>query len=174
MAERRGGTRPALRWRVLLAVTLGGCTAASPESRVEVPVDSAAGEVKFALEGPGGAALVVPVMINGQGPFDFVLDTGATLTCIDQRLARRLELEEERGVRGIGAGMGAAGRISLVRLDSLRIGQARASELMACALDLRHTESVGLGIDGLIGLNFLKSYRVTVDFQREVLLLQAP
>lgn len=177
MAERGGGGRRAPRGRtplVLVLTLLAGCRAPAPEPRVDVPLDSAAGEVPFALEGPGGAALIVPVMVNGEGPFDFVLDTGATLTCIDQGLARRLELSEERGVRGIGAGMGAAGRISLVRLDSVRVGAARAEDLMACALDLQHTETVGLGIDGLLGLNFLKPYRVTLDFEREVLLLRSP
>lgn len=169
MAESR---RRVLALLALLAVA--GCTAGPPQPRAEAPPDSAAGEVPFELEGPGGAAVVVPVMVNGQGPFDFVLDTGATLTCLDQALARRLELEEERGVRAVGAGMAAAGRISVVRVDSLRVGAARASDLTVCALDLRHTRSVGLGIDGLLGLNFLREFRVTVDFQRDVLLLQSP
>ena len=142
-------------------------------ARVEAPADSAAGEIPFELAGPGGAALVVPVYINGQGPFDFVLDTGATLTCLDQELAQRLELPEARGVVGSGAGVGGAGQMQILRADSLRVGGARATEMMVCAVDLRHVGSVGLDIDGLLGLNFLRSFRVALDFKREVLLLQA-
>ena len=142
-------------------------------ARVEAPADSAAGEISFELAGPGGAALVVPVYINGQGPFDFVLDTGATLTCLDQELAQRLELPEARGVIGSGAGVGGAGQMQILRADSLRVGAARATEMMVCAVDLRHVGSVGLDIDGLLGLNFLRSFRVALDFKREVLLLQA-
>ena len=142
-------------------------------ARVEAPADSAAGEIPFELAGPGGAALVVPVYINGQGPFDFVLDTGATLTCLDQELAQRLELPEARGVVGSGAGVGGAGQMQILRADSLRVGGARAAEMMVCAVDLRHVGSVGLDIDGLLGLNFLRSFRVALDFKREVLLLQA-
>ena len=32
----------------------------------------------------------VPVMINGQGPFDFVVDTGADRTVISEELAKQL------------------------------------------------------------------------------------
>lgn len=101
-----------------------------------------------------------------------MLDTGATLTCVDQALAQQLQLPEAGGMVGVGAGAGGAGQMRLVTLDSLRVGAARAEELTACALDLEHTASVGLEIDGLLGLNFLRSFRVTLDFEREVLILQ--
>lgn len=32
----------------------------------------------------------------------------------------------------------------------------------------------GFGIKGLVGLNFLKSYRVTIDFERNLLRLDKP
>lgn len=160
-------------FRALLPAALAAaCQQAPTPARVEPPPDSTAGEVAFELAGPGGAALVVPVHLNGQGPFDFVLDTGATLTCVDQEVARRLGLPEARGMRGVGAGAGGAGQMRLVTLDSLRVGAARAEELTACALDLEHTARVGLEIDGLLGLNFLRSFRVTLDFEREVLHLE--
>jgi predicted aspartyl protease len=159
---------------LLLVGAAAACQQVGTPARVEAPADSAAGEVAFELAGPGGAALIVPVHLNGQGPFRFVLDTGATLTCVEQRIARQLELPEARGVTGVGAGVGAAGRVQLLRLDSLRVGAARAEDLMACALDLEHTGEVGLEIDGLLGLNFLRSFHKTLDFEREVLLLQRP
>ena len=157
-----------------VAIVAAGCRQTGAPARVEAPADSAAGEVAFELSGPGGAALMVPVYVNGQGPFRFVLDTGATLTCVDQQIAARLELPQARGVTGVGAGVGSSGRMQIVRVDSVRLGAARAEELMACALDLQHTGSVGLEIDGLLGLNFLRAFRVTIDFEREILLLQEP
>ena len=157
---------------ILLMVVVNGCQQAGAPARVEAPPDSAAGEVAFELAGPGGAALVVPVYVNGQGPFQFVLDTGATLTCVDEEIATRLELPEARGVTGVGAGVGGSGAMRLVRVDSLRVGAAAAADVMGCALDLRHIGSLGLEVDGLLGLNFLRAFRVTLDFEREVLLLQ--
>jgi len=149
----------------LLVVT--SCDAGAP-ARVQAPADSAAGEVDFTLAGPGGAALVVPVFINGEGPFDFVLDTGATFTCIDNALAERLGLREQTGQVAIGAGVGGAGRVRLVRVDSLRIGAASAERMTACVLDLQALQSIGTGVHGLVGLNFLKSFHVTLDFERNV------
>ncbi|HEV2149251.1 MAG TPA: retropepsin-like aspartic protease [Longimicrobiaceae bacterium] len=159
----------------LLAVaSSAACETTGAPARVEAPADSAAGEVAFELAGPTDAAIIVPVFINGQGPFDFVLDTGATLTCLDAEASRRLELPERRGAIGMGAGVGGAGRMRLVRIDSIRVGSARAEDLTGCEVDLRHAARVGVDVDGLLGLNFLKPFRVTLDFQREVLILHEP
>ena len=157
---------------ILAVAGAAACQQAGAPARTEAPADSAAGEVAFELAGPGGAALVVPVHLNGRGPFDFVLDTGATFTCVDERLAGELGLPPARGVVGVGAGVGGTGQMRLVAVDSVRVGAARARELTACALDLRHIGSVGLEVDGLLGLNFLRSFHVTLDFEREVLLLR--
>ena len=133
-----------------LLAALAACQPPGAPDTVHAPPDSAAGEMAFELAGPNGAALMVPVHVNGEGPFRFVLDTGATITCVE-----------------------GTTRMRLVRLDSLRVGGARAEGITACALDLAHTAAIGVEIEGLLGLDFLRSYRVTLDFDRQVLLLQA-
>ena len=55
------------------------------------PASTVPGEVPFELAPPNDAAIIVPVKINGHGPFKFVLDTGATFTCIDQKLVDELK-----------------------------------------------------------------------------------
>jgi predicted aspartyl protease len=151
---------------VLLLVT-ASCERAVP-ARVHVPADSAAGEVAFELAGPGGAALMLDVHINGTGPHRFVLDTGATLTCVHEALATELGLPEVRGVAGTGAGVAGQGALRLVTVDSLRMGGVVAEDLRACVLDLQHLAAVGLDVHGLIGLNVLRQFRVTIDFARNV------
>ncbi|HEX4577688.1 MAG TPA: retropepsin-like aspartic protease [Edaphobacter sp.] len=39
-----------------------------------------------------GSSIVVPVYVNDNGPFDFLLDTGSTITIVDPKLLRSLEL----------------------------------------------------------------------------------
>jgi predicted aspartyl protease len=156
---------------VAAALLLAACAGAVAPERVEAPADSAAGEVAFELAGPGGGALVVPVHVNGGGPFRFVLDTGATLTCVGSALADSLALPEQRGTVGVGAGIGGTGRMRLVRLDSLRVGGAMASGMTACSLDLEHIAEIGFDVQGLLGLNFLREFRVTLDFDRRVMTL---
>jgi predicted aspartyl protease len=151
----------------------GACQQAAPGS-VQAPADSAAGEVAFELAGPQGAAIIVPVTVNGRGPYDFVLDTGATLTCIDQVLADSLALPTPPGAVGFGAGVGSQGQLRLVRMDSVRVGGALASNVPGCVVDLSHVQNVGVTASGLLGLNFLRSFRMTLDFERSVLILQDP
>jgi predicted aspartyl protease len=160
----------------LIALTTGllaGCQEDVQPTTSSAPIESAAGEVDFELAGPGGAALLVPVFVNGEGPFNFVLDTGATLICLDEQLIARLGVPVG-GRTGVGTGIEGTGRIRLVGLDSVRVGQARAEDLSACVLDLAHTRAIGIDFDGLIGLNFLREFLVTLDFNRNVLTLQQP
>lgn len=157
----------------LLVLLLASCQYGAP-ARVDAPADSASGSIPFELAGPGDAALMVPVYLNGGGPHQFVLDTGATLTCVNQALADSLELPRRRGQIGFGAGVGGAGNVGLVGVDSLRIGEVKAFDLTACTLDLASLEQAGLEVDGLLGLNFLKSFRVTLDFATHTLHLEQP
>ena len=173
---RRSGTAAAV---ALLATALACVPAGTggPE-RVEVAEEGTAAEaggIDFELAGPGGAALLVPVEIDGQGPFDLILDTGATLTCLDEELAQRLELPEARGQLGVGFGLGGqGGQMRLVEVESLTVGNATAQGLTACTVDLSSFRTAGVEAHGLLGLNFLRSFRVTLDFEAERLLLERP
>ena len=167
MVAARGTAAPAL------ALFLLACDVGAP-ARVRMPADSAAGEISFRLAGPGGAALLVPVFIDGRGPYQLVLDTGATLTCLDQALAAELGLERARGAVGVGAGIGGSGRLRLFRVDSLRVGAARLEDLTVCALDLAHIAALDAQVKGLLGLNVLRNFKVTLDFERKIVRLEAP
>src|SRR6266571_4155151 len=131
--------------------------------------ETAPGEVNFELAPPNDAAIIVPVKINGHGPYKFVLDTGATFTCIDQKLVDELKLPEWRGQLGVGVIMPTEGNIKLVDIDSLEVGNVKAKELKACAIEFSRLQTGGLDARGLVGLNFLKSFRVKIDFKKKVL-----
>ena len=153
-----------------LAMGLAACLQAGGAPTAAVAGE---GEIPFTLAGRGGAAVLVPVHINGTGPYRFVLDTGATLTCLDQSLAERLELPQPVGMIGHGATVAESGTFGLHRVDTMTVGEATASSLTTCAVDLQRLKGVGLEADGLLGLNFLKEFTVTLDFRRRVLTLAA-
>jgi predicted aspartyl protease len=159
---------------LLLSLPALGCglqSTLSPGS----PSETAPGEVNFKLAGPNEAALIVPVKINGRGPYDFVLDTGATFTCVDQPLAEELKLPAWSGPLGSVVITGGGGQMGFVKIDTLEVGDTvQASELVACKLDLSRMQPPGFGIKGLVGLNFLKSYRLTIDFERKLLRFDKP
>lgn len=158
---------------LLTGALLGACQPTGP-SRVDVSADTAAGEVGFDLAGATDAAILLPVTLNGQGPFDFVLDTGATLTCVTPTLADSLRLPERGGAQGFGAGVGGSGRVEIVAIDSVQVGGIRAYDVTACVVDLGQMGTLGFEVHGLLGLNFLKPFRVGIDFERNVLSLESP
>jgi predicted aspartyl protease len=167
--------------RLTVTLLLGvlACVQVDEPKRVQVTTDTAGGsggrDVPLELMGPGGAALLVPVRVNGRGPYDLILDTGATMTCLSQALADSLQLPEPVGQIGGGVTLGGgAGAVRLVSIDSLRVGPASATGLTGCVLDLSPLQAAGVSADGLLGLNFLKSFRVTLDFEGGRLLLEEP
>lgn len=155
----------------ILVLALTSCVAMQPTGG---DVEPQPGEVPFEMSGPGGAALTVPVRINDSGPFPFVLDTGATVTCVDETLADELKLPEPVGTIGVGGGLEGLGRMRLVSLDSVTLGGATVRNLRGCAVDLASMQKVGLDVRGLLGLNFLREYRVTLDFARQTVRLEPP
>lgn len=166
-------------WRPLVlaaALAASACRIESPPAAGEgiAPPETAAGEVAFRLEGPNDAALVVPVHINGTGPYDFVFDTGATLTCVDPDLAAQLGLQEQPVGPGVGIGAGGAERLSVVSIDSVRIGRALVTDVLACVVDLQTARRFGLEVHGLVGLNFMKPFTITIDFDRQVIRIVQP
>ncbi|MGZ5443053.1 MAG: aspartyl protease family protein [Thermoanaerobaculia bacterium] len=70
-----------------------------------------------------------------------------------------------RNVFGRGATLGGSGSMRLAQVDSLRVGETEATDVMACVIDLSQLQSVGLEVDGLLGLNVLKNFRYGVTTQ---------
>ncbi len=171
------GTNERMIRRILLAPLFLLATSACMQADLggaDVAAGAKPGEIAFELAEPNDTAIVVPVTIEGTGPYRFVLDTGATLTCVGEKLATELALPEPRGVFGRGATLGGSGNMRLVQIESLRIGETEAKNVMACAVDLSHMRDLGLEFDGLLGLNVLKNFRVTLDFERKVMRLEPP
>ena len=109
--------------------------------------------------------MTVPVRVNGQGPFPFVVDTGANRSVITRELVVQLGLPigETVTVDGV-AGAHAAGTTRA----SLEVGgRPRAP---APLLVLRQDD---IGAAGLLGLDHVDGHAVTLDFQHQVLRVES-
>lgn len=128
-------------------------------------------EVEFRLAGTENPLILVPAHVNGHGPYEFILDTGAGTSLLSPRLADGLGIV----TGGAREGIGAAGRVSvsLGRVDSLAIGEARGGPMpIAVTAELDAIgAAVGHRIDGDIGYDFLRAFRITLDYQRRVVRL---
>jgi predicted aspartyl protease len=106
--------------------------------------------------------LTVPVRINGQGPFDFVIDTGADRTVISEELAERLALPAA-GTAKLHA-MGGSGTVDIVEIATVELSNRKAKNVRAAALPARY-----IGADGLLGIDSLKGQRVEMDFEAKTM-----
>lgn len=123
--------------------------------------------VAMHLAAPMRPLVIVPVKLNGKGPFHFVLDTGATTTIVGNATAKKLRLVSLPGVVG-GVGAGGSFRAGASMLGSLEIGGAKNAHVLVAVTDLRQLSGfAGTTIDGFVGYNVLKSYRVTVDYPKQ-------
>jgi predicted aspartyl protease len=110
--------------------------------------------------------MTAPVHINGKGPFQFVVDTGANRTVVSAELASSLDLRSGpianvHGVAGVEPTQTAA-------IDELRVGSVVSRDLQAPRLPRQR-----LGADGLIGVDVLRNRRVVMDFRRGELQISA-
>jgi hypothetical protein len=120
----------------------------------------------------GDHLILVKVYVNHCGPFDFILDTGASMTVIASATARIAGIDA--GGRKVSA-HGLKGKVgaTVVRVKSLRAGNVESTNLSAAVVSLDSLDrTLNRRVGGIIGYNLLRLYRVTLDFPRRRLHLE--
>ena len=112
-----------------------------------------------------GASVIVPATFNGVLKANLALDTGATITVVSRRIASNLALRE-LGTSKVGT-VGGIITVPLARLRSLKVGEAEVHDLVISI----HDFSTDPRIEGLLGLDFLKHFHVSLDARRRLLIL---
>jgi predicted aspartyl protease len=109
----------------------------------------------------------VPVHINGKGPYDFVLDTGAGNTVVTPELASALSLDV-KPVEGIARGVGGDVQLELAAVDELSVGTAKITNGQVVVIDLsKVSPKGGLIENGIIGYDFLKNFETVIDYPKQ-------
>jgi predicted aspartyl protease len=152
-----------------LAVLAGVARVGGPgrPARAGEPGRAVPKPVPFTLAKPDKPLIILQTMVNDKGPFRFVLDTGAGGTIISPALAKELEIKPAKQDKpGKATGAGGDVHVRSATVKSLRIGQARLERLDVSIMDLAGiSKAIETDIDGIVGYNFLKRYRVTIDYR---------
>jgi predicted aspartyl protease len=111
--------------------------------------------------------LKVAVRINGNGPYHFVVDTGADRTVLATEVA--VELGLFHGEKVMLEGVVRAVLAETVSIRTLSFGSITCRHLVVPTL----SRSL-LDADGYLGLDFLNGHRVTFDFKNHVLQVSEP
>lgn len=118
------------------------------------PSGSVAGAIP--LKGRMGVMLT-EVQINGQGPFIFLLDTGADLMVLSQGLAEQLEIDIVNAEKVDVLGFCGTEIAHKVKLEGVSLLQHQASQLDGVIINNQILDL--LGVDGIVGQNFLSRYQ---------------
>lgn len=109
--------------------------------------------------------LFIEGYINDTGPYRFLVDSGADRSVVSVELAELLALPEA-GTAMLQS-MAGRSRVSMVRLESLRIGSSISENLNVPALPRAF-----VGADGLLGIDALAAQRILLDYQRRSVTVQ--
>lgn len=106
-----------------------------------------------------------PVRVEGRGPFQFVVDTGANRSVVSLELARELGLSiagevELHGIAGV------------ERVPTAHVGRFDVAGILTRGLAMPVLPRWRLGADGLLGLDALAGRMVELDFRRRRVLLK--
>jgi hypothetical protein len=101
------------------------------------------------------------VMLNGRGPFKFVVDTGSNTSVLSTRVARTLELQPlpDRMVHGVTGNMMA----KFARIARIETGRSVSLSLPVAILDAPAFEA----LDGILGMDMFRDRRIRFNFTRK-------
>ena len=111
--------------------------------------------------------LTVEVRVNGRGPYQFVVDSGADTSVIGWRIARELQLP--LGTPVLLNGMTDRSIVDRVKVDSLSLGPTTVENL-----ELPTLREDDVGGQGMIGIDALVRQRIMMDFEKRLIKVEDP
>jgi len=106
--------------------------------------------------------LSVDVLLNGSGPYRFIVDSGADTSAVGLRIAQALQLP--LSTPAILNGMTDRSLVDRVRVAELTVGPTTVRDLEVPAL-----KEFDLGGDGMIGIDALVQQRLLMDFEKKLI-----
>ena len=122
-------------------------------------------EIPFEPYEGASRRIIIPVTLNESVTARLLLDTGCPGLMISPKLASRLGLPNEphEGLKIITGGIGGATPATLAFVDQVRVGDA-ISEFTPATI----SEIPSDNFEGLVGMDFLANYRVSIDTNNNV------
>jgi predicted aspartyl protease len=113
---------------------------------------------------------------NGTDPVNAILDSGASSTAISMAAVDRLKMRDQiikgQTTNVVGAA-GVTNNVEMLFLRNCRVADLRQNNLRALVLDFNAiNETSGFEQSGILGGDFLRHFRVTIDFPRTQVVLK--
>lgn len=112
------------------------------------------------------------VMVNQSGPYRFLIDTGSMGCNISTEIAQQLNLEIGKEVTIRGGRPNDAQQVHESLVSTISVGKSKACDVRilvkSCEPNSAHA---GVKVDGVLGYEFLKSFRISMDYPQGALRL---
>jgi hypothetical protein len=114
---------------------------------------------------------LVPIYVDGHGPYAFLLDTGSSISSVSRQLATGLSLPRTGKVARI-SGVATISKAPFVSITDWRLGRYRLAPEAVVALNIPGSAH---SVAGLLGSDELRHFgEVTIDFRHLRLQLATP
>jgi hypothetical protein len=153
----------------LAALLAAGCGGSTKAQTSEVPKGSLFVAIKVLKQGKQVLA-VVPVKIDGHGPYAFALDTGASTSLVDSQVAKELRVRTT-GTKQRIAGVASVSRVASIKVKAWSVGGVKLPSTTIVEANLPFGNASG-GVQGLLGSDMLSQFDiVTIDYDHSRLVL---
>jgi predicted aspartyl protease len=110
------------------------------------------------------------MMAEGEGPFDFILDTGADTTVVDSSLASKLSLASLNRVQQ--TTLAGAQALAVSSMPNLAAGTAQVENLPVLVQDLSGLRKIDSHIEGIAGQDFLSHFNYLIDYRKHLVRIE--
>jgi aspartyl protease len=150
------------------ALLVSGCGGSS-NTPAQAPLGQLDVAIKVVKHGKQVIALV-PVTIDGHGPYTFALDTGASQSLVDSAVARELRVKPTGASHKV-AGISNVTSVRSISVKHWSVGKVRLPATTIVEENLPFGNADG-GVQGLLGSDMLSQFDiVTIDYTHSVLRL---
>ena len=145
-------------WHPIAAAAVLTATLASTSAAAPPPPDPQLEVIEIDRERYD--RMTVPVTIQGQGPYDFLIDTGAQATVLSRALADELQLFERKTATLVG--MASIQQVETTPIEDFTLGSRNFYIREAPVVEGAHIGEA----DGILGIDSLQDQRVLLDFAK--------
>ena len=113
--------------------------------------------------------IFVPVEIEGK-PYNFIFDTGADLSIIDQEILKSISYEKQFS-RNVFDASNSKSKLDFISIPKIAISELEFTNIIAVSADLKHFEKriSCPRIDGVIGIDLIRKSNWKIDYKNNLL-----
>ena len=116
--------------------------------------------------------IYVSVMVNGKGPYTFIVDTGGHCLISPQLVAELgLKIVGATAMSGAGTKTTASG---FTHVDEIALGAVRMRDQLGFAAPIYAPAVEGIRVDGMVGFEMFRRFAVQIDYGQDLLIITDP